>query len=316
MKDFRPRSHARPRPSFVNYIPLAIFNSMNQDRYCFLDGKIIKEKDASLPLSDIGILRAYAVYDGIAGFKGKPFLFKNHYERFVRSATALGINIPYSVEELYQALCEILEKSKLMERVSIRAIATGGETIAGIDFAPENSTIFFTALPFSPLPSEFFKEGAKLVSVEYQREFPEYKTVNYITGVKEQKKRKEAGAVEILYVSKGKILECATSNIFIVKNGVCITPNKGVLGGITRKLIISFLEEDGYLYEERDVVLEELMDADEVFITSSFKDIVPIIYLDEQTVGHGVVGPKTMYLMERFKDYIASGKGLALETRV
>lgn len=284
--------------------------------YCFLNGKIVPEKEASLPLSDIGILRAYAVYDGITAFNGKPFLFQNHYERFVRSAEALKIKISYTKEELYEALCEVLEKSGLTERANIRAVGTGGKTIAGIEFDPENSTVFFTAAKFSPLPEEYFTKGAKLITHAYQREFPEYKTVNYITGVMLQEKRKAAGAVEILYVSDEMVRECATSNIFIVKDGVLVSPKDKVLGGITRKLILSFADKEGLRHEERDVYVEEMMNADEVFITSSFKDVVPIVEIDGNSAGKGTVGPITSRMMALFKEYVASGVGLEFDTRL
>ena len=287
-----------------------------KEKYCFLNGTILPEKDASLPLSDIGILRAYAVYDGIAVFNGKPFLFQNHYERFVRSGTALGIGIPYSSEELYKALCEMIQKSGITGRANIRAVATGGETVSGIEFKPENSTVFFTVVDFVSLPKEFYEAGAKLITHEYKREFPEYKTVNYITGVLEQKRRKEAGAVEILYVKDDQVFECATSNIFIVKDGVMKTPVKDVLPGITKRLVCSLAKEQGMECLEEDVSLEELHSADEVFITSSFKDVVPIVEIDGRQISDGLIGSKTRQIMDLFSNYIASQKGLDLNTRI
>ena len=286
------------------------------ESYCFLNGKIIPEKDASLPLSDIGILRAYSVYDGITAFDGKPFLFQNHYERFLRSGTALGIAIPYSSEELYNALCEMLQKSGLTERANIRAVATGGTTIAGIEFKPENSVTFFTAANFAPLPKEYYESGAKLITHEYKREFPEYKTVNYITGVREQKRRKEAGAVEILFVKGGLVYECATSNIFIVKDGVLVTPHKDVLGGITRKLVCKLATENSIECKDGDVSTTDLFDADEVFITSSFKDVVPIVEIDGKSIRDGQIGPKTRQIADLFQGYLDSKQGLALDTRI
>lgn len=284
--------------------------------YCFLNGKIIPEKDASLPLSDIGILRAYSVYDGITAFLGKPFLFQNHHERFVRSASALGIAIPYSSEELYKAVSDMLQKSGLMERANIRAVATGGTTISGIEFKPENSTIFFTAVNFVALPADYYTTGAKLITHEYKREFPEYKTVNYITGVLEQKRRKEAGAVEILYIKDGRVYECATSNIFIVKDGVLITPHKDVLGGITRKLVCMLASQNGMDCREGDVLVDDLFDADEVFITSSFKDVVPVVEIDGKQISGREIGPKTRQIMDLYQKYLDSERGLALETRI
>jgi len=285
-----------------------------QSKYCFLNGQIIESQNASISLSDIGLLRAYGVYDGITSFKGKPFLWSNHYDRFLNSARALNISIPFSKEDLYQKLIELLEKNEIKDRSIIRAIATAGETIAGIDFKENQSTVYFTVEPFSPLPKEYSESGAKLITHEYQREFPEYKTINYITGVMLQKKLKKVEAVEVLYIKNRKVLECATSNIVIVKDGKMISPSKDVLPGITKKLIFKLAKENSFEVEEREILVDELGQVDEVFITSSFKDIVPIVSIDEKTVGDGEVGEATKKLMEIFNEYIESGVGLDLET--
>ena len=123
----------------------------------------------------------------------------------------------------------------------------------------------------------------------------------YIQAVSLQDLRKEQKAVEILYVYDGEILECATSNIFLVKNGKLITPSDGILGGITRKVILELAKASGqYEIEERLVYEDELKTADEIFITSSFKDVVPVVNIDDFEVGNGQVGPITKDLMQAF----------------
>ena len=118
------------------------------------------------------------------------------------------------------------------------------------------------------------------------------------------KKRKDTGAVEILYTLEGEVLECATSNIFIVKDNVLITPASDILGGITRTIILE-LAEGNYKIEMRVVREAELRSADEVFITSSFKDVVPIAMIDDFPIANGAVGLVTKDLMARFAKYIS-----------
>ena len=134
---------------------------------------------------------------------------------------------------------------------------------------------------------------------------PEIKTVDYITAVILQKKRAAEGAIEILYTNGSRVLECATSNVFIVKDGAVRTPDADMLHGITRKVALE-LARESYPVEERAVSVDELFDADEAFITSSFKDIVPIISIDERTIGNGMPGRVTRNLMERFAKYANS----------
>src|SRR6185437_3812144 len=102
-----------------------------------------------------------------------------------------------------------------------------------------------------------------------------------------QDKRKSAGAIEILYTSKGEMLECATSNAMIVKDGKVITPKDRVLPGITRLVTLDLAREAGIPVEERAVSMDEVFAADEFFMTSSFKDIVPIVSIDGKTIGSG-----------------------------
>ena len=128
---------------------------------------------------------------------------------------------------------------------------------------------------------------------------PEIKTTHYITAVKFQPKRKKKKAIEILFISKGKVLECSTSNIFMFKGKKLITPQNSVLLGITRKAVLDVARKQ-FKIEERDITLAELLKAEEVFITSSFKDIVPIVKIDNKIICKGIVGENTKILMNVF----------------
>lgn len=274
---------------------------MNQ--YCFLNGEIIPLKEAKISVSDIGLLRGYGIYDGLVVTGGKVLRFKDHWARFVRGAETLNLKIPIDEELLENKIIEIAEKSGLSHRSDIRLILTGGKTLEGIEYNVNKPTFYITAEKWNPLPRECFEKGAKLITHDYQRELPDIKTTNYITGVSLQNLRKKKGAIEILYKHNGLILECVTSNIFLVKNKTLITPLANVLKGIT-SIIVSELVAGDYKLEKRDVQESELREADEVFITSSFKDVVPISKIDDYTVGGEVVGSVTKDIIERFAKYL------------
>jgi len=278
-------------------------NGMNK-KYCFLNGKVMPLGDAKVGIEDIGLLRGYGIYDGLATFNGKPFRFADHWNRFVDGAHALGLNIPITEDLCKRKITEIVNKSGIKDRGTIRMILTGGQTINGIEFDFENSTFYITAEEFVSLPEEYFKKGSKLITYNHQREMPEHKTINYIQGVNLQNWKKGEKAVEILYVNDGEVLECTTSNICIVKDKTLINPAENVLGGITKKVVLELAKEAGYEIDERIVYQDELKTADEVFIMSSFKDIVPIVKIDDFEVADGKVGEITKDLMVKFKDYI------------
>ena len=260
--------------------------------------------EAKISIMDIGILRGYSVYDGMAVINGKVLRFSDHWQRFIQGAGALNLNIPITEELLEKKIIEITEKSGLSTRANIRLILTGGQTLGGIDYDSEKPTFYAVVEKWESLPKEYYQIGAKLITREHMREMPKFKTTNYIEAVKLQKKRKDTGAVEILYTLEGEVLECATSNVFLVKDSVLITPATDILGGITRKIVLE-LAEGNYKIEQRKVLEEELESADEVFITSSFKDVVPIVKIDDFSISNGGVGPVTKDFMQRFAKYIA-----------
>lgn len=271
---------------------------MNQ--YCFLNGEIKPIEDAKVSVLDIGLLRGYGIYDGIAGINGKPFRFADHWARFLSGAHILNLNVPITEDGAKKKIEELLEKNHGSKRANIRMILTGGNTIGGIEYDFEKPTFYILTEEWESLPKDYYEEGAKLITYRHVRELPEYKTINYIRAVNLQNYRKEEKAVEILFVKDGEVLECSTSNVFLVKDGKLITPAENILKGITRKVVLEIASKSGLVIEERIVMEEELKSADEVFITSSFKDIVPIVKIDDFEVGDGKVGEITMDLMKRF----------------
>ncbi len=273
--------------------------------YCYLNGKILPVQDAMVSVYDIGLLRGYGIYEGITTYKNKPFRLADHLARFRSSAKELDLAIPSSDEEIEKAVLSLVEKNGF-ERTNLRVILTGGNTISGIEFDADKPTFYILAEEYKSLPSKLYTSGASLITHEHQRALPEYKTINYITAVQVQKERKAKGAIEVLYVSDGQVLEAATSNIFIIKDGVVITPKNNVLVGITRKVVIEVAQKK-YKVIEREVTITDLLYADEVFLTASYKEIVPIVEIDGKRIAQGSVGKVTLVLMKDFQEYTEKG---------
>lgn len=273
--------------------------------HCFLNGKIMPLSEAKVGVEDIGLLRGYGLYDGLTVFNGKVFHFTDHWNRMLSGAHILNLNVPITEEKAEKIIEELTLKNGFAERANVRIILTGGQTLGGIEYNFENPTFYILVEKWDPLPAEYYEKGARLLTYKHMRELPEYKTTNYIRAVNLQNWRKDEKAVEILFVYDGEVLECATSNIFIVKDKKIITPSENILKGITRKVVLELADELNLKTEERPVREEELKTADEIFITSSFKDIVPIVKIDDFAVAGGKVGEITSKLMAKFKALIS-----------
>lgn len=270
---------------------------------CYLNGAIVPLAKAKVGVLDLGLLRGFGIYEGITAFGGEPFHFEDHWERFERSAKPLGLVIPRGKGEVLGAMRALIRHNARGKRANIRMVLTGGEALGGLEHVRGRETLFVTAEVFVSLPAALYERGGHLIAHDHQRFMAETKTIGYITAVTLQEKRKAAGAVEILYTSGDRVLECATSNIFTVKDGVVATPDTDILKGITRAVVVE-LARGTYPVEERTVLIDELFDADEVFMTSSFKDIVPIASVDARVIGEGKPGPVTRDLMERFAEHV------------
>lgn len=269
--------------------------------YCYLNGKILPLANARLPLNDLGILRGYGVFDFLRTYNSKPFLLNEHLIRLQNSTREIGLTLPLSLTKLKAIIAELLAKNGYTES-HIRIVLTGGPSTDGI--TPSSPTLFILIEECKPLSQTLYEKGIKLMTHEYLRSTPRAKTTNYIEAIKLQKKKKRASAFEILYTIEGKILECTTSNFFLLRGPTLVTAKNDVLIGTTRNLVI-FLAKKHFTVEERDILVSELETTDEAFITATNKEILPVVKIDNQVIGNGKVGPNTKRLIEQFHRYTA-----------
>lgn len=276
--------------------------------YCYLNGAIMPEAEARVGILNIGLLRGLGIYEAMALVNGKIFRFADHIARFRKTADFLHVTVPLDDREIQKVIFDLIKKNtdgeKPTPRLNIKFILTGGNAIGGIGFDPSSPTFYVFLEEWQALDLSRYTDGAGVIVREHLRQYPEYKTTNYITAALLQNDMRQAGALEILYTWKHTVLECATSNFFMMKDGTLVTAKDNILKGVTRNVVIELARKSGLTVDERAYSLDELLYADEAFLTSSFKDIVPIVRVDKTPIGTGLPGDITKNIARIFEEYL------------
>jgi branched-chain amino acid aminotransferase len=289
-----------------------------------VNGVITDAAQAVIPVYDHGFLYGEGVYEVFRTWNGVPFLFDRHMKRMRESAARIGLGVTFTDTEIEKrsmdtvaaaGLCSITlapHKGVPYDDAYVRILLTRG--VGEITYDPAACpvpSLVIIAKPLPPVPPSQYDNGVKVVMVEgVIRNHPEsvsplIKSNNLINNALGMQQAIRAGAMEGVFRNyRGEISECAQSNLFIVSNGVVKTPplDAGLLAGITRAFVIEAAKGVGVNVEEAVVKDADLFGADEAFFTSSTKDIVPIVQVDEATIGPGVPGPMTKRLMAAYRD--------------
>ncbi|HSK46849.1 MAG TPA: aminotransferase class IV [Coriobacteriia bacterium] len=267
--------------------------------YVYLNGRIIPAEEAAISPFDIGLLRGYAVFDLLRTVNGKPFLLAEHLQRLRASADHLGLKVPATDEEISSAIVELLERNG-HEEATVRLVLTGGPSPEGMTFNSETPTFFILTHDFHEPPASVYDGGVKLLMHEHRREVPKAKTTNYLTMLQHRQAAAEAGAFDLLYHDAGQVLEAATASFYVVRGDEIYAPDEDVLWGTIGTLVLD-LARDRYGVIFGGITLEQVLGADEAFLTSTTRGVVPVVQLDDHRIGDGHVGPVTKELMERFR---------------
>jgi branched-chain amino acid aminotransferase len=261
--------------------------------YCFAKDRIRESKTATIHPMDIGLIRGYGIFDFFRTSQYVPLFLQDYLNRFLRSAEKMNLPLPLDRSGLEEVILELVSKNEL-ENGGIRMLLTGG--ISDNHFSPSTGSLFVfcEALDF-PSPAKY-ETGVKLVSAEHVRAVADIKTTNYAFPVWHSANWKKEGAEDLIYHQNGFISESSRSNVFIIKDGRIATPDQNVLHGITRMRTLELAPDT----EIRPITFAELLDADEVFMTSTTKKILPVTKVDRHAIGDGKPGPKTMALLKDF----------------
>ena len=267
--------------------------------YFFLNGEIIKAKNAFLHITDLALLRGFGIFDFCRTQNGVPLLIDKYISRFHNSAGYVDLKIPYSKDEIMEFISALLKKNGIRE-AGIRMVMTGGYTENG--YTPGNPNFFILIERINFPPQDLYENGIKLHFLEHQRELSHIKSINYLTPISIRNTLLKKGAYDVLYHSKGNVLEVSRSNIFIVRNNTVITPRKNILPGITRSTVLG-LAREFFQVEEREIPVGELFKAEEVFMTGTTKRVLPVRQIDDHMINYGKPGSITQKLKSLYSDF-------------
>ncbi len=281
----------------------------------WLDGKLVPKGEAKISVYDHGLLYGDGVFEGIRQYNGRVFQKEGHLKRLFESARAIRLEIPYTAAELGAAIEETLAANKFKD-CYIRLVVTRGIGYLGI--SPKNcerpSVVVITDT-IQMYPEEMYRDGMAIITACTIRNHPnslspKVKSLNYLNNILAKWEAIDAGVPEAVMLNHlGYVCECTGDNIFIVKNGVLVTPadESGVLMGITRQVVMEIARSEGIVVQERNLTRFDLYISDECFLTGTGAEVVPVTSIDNRKIGDGKVGALTKGLMEAFHRRVRAG---------
>lgn len=261
--------------------------------YAIINGSFVAEQDASILISDLSVQRGYGIFDYFRTVRRLPVFLDDHLDRFYHSAAFMNLPVETGRDQLKALIMELIEKNNLPDS-GIRMTLTGGYSPNG--YTPAKPNLLITQSLFS-FDEDAFSRGISLVTHDYQRQLPQVKTIDYLQAIYLQPFILERQADDVLYRQQSSLRECPRANFFVVtENDEVLTPAHNILKGVTRKKILAFNDLN---VKETDIQLQDLQHIKEAFITSSTKEVLPVLKIDGKTVGNGQPGKMTAAIYDR-----------------
>ena len=284
-------------------------------RLASIDGTILPSEEARVSVYDRGFLYGDSVFETIRTYGGEPFALAEHLARLQRSADLVGISMPISAADFGMEIRKAIRAARNPES-SARAMLTRGSGPLGLDPALAGAPLRVVLVePLTPPAAALYRDGVSVITVRTARSADAAhgaKVGNYLASLLALKLAKDAGAHEAIVLdATGQVIEGTTSNVFIVRGGVLLTPplDTGALPGITRAHLLDVAAETGRAVRCEPLRPDDLTSADEVFLSSSIREIMPVVRVDDHPIGDGRPGPTTRALHAAFR----ARAGLAAE---
>lgn len=294
---------------------------MEQQMKVWIDGQLYDKADAKISVFDHCVLYGDGVFEGIRLYDGCIFRLKQHLDRLWSSARYIRLNIGMTYEELRDAIIETIRANGLHDGY-LRVVVTRGTGDLGLnpDLCPK-ATVFIIAASISLYPQSDYDNGLEIITVPTNRFNiaswnARVKSCNYLNNIMAKMEGQLAGVREALMLDhNGYVVECTGDNVFVVKDGVLTTPPTylGALRGITRDCIMELAEKDGMVVKEEPFTRFEVYDADELFLTGTAAEAIPVVKVDGRPIGDGQPGTITKELIQRFRSIVTTDGEMAYE---
>ncbi|WP_340122897.1 D-amino acid aminotransferase [Methylobacter svalbardensis] len=269
----------------------------------YLNGQYLPLDEAKISVMDRGFLFGDGIYEVIPAYSGLLFHFSEHMERLENSLSSIRLVNPHDREQWLEILTPLLDKN--LDQYIYLQITRGVASKRDHAF-PENVTPTVFAMCSNIVPFENLDSGVKAISVDDSRwELCNVKATTLLANILLRQQAVEKGCAEAILVKDGYVTEGTASNIFAVIDGILITPPQGceILPGITRDVILEIARQNNISYSEDIISLDALKTASEIWLTSSTREIVPVVQLDNETIANGKPGPIWQTMNRLFQAY-------------
>jgi branched-chain amino acid aminotransferase len=284
----------------------------------WLNGNLVPPSEAAINVYDHGLLYGDGVFEGIRVYGGRIFKCATHLRRLVDSAKSLRLSIPYSNDELTAAMNDTLAANKL-ENGYIRLCVTRGVGTLGLNpLNCEKASVFIIADAITLYPREMYESGMAIITSSVVRNHPaslspRIKSMNYLPNIMAKIEALDAGVMEaVMLNAQGLVAECTGDNIFIVREwegrSTLITPplHAGVLEGVTMNVVIELARQADIPVLRMDMTKHDLYVADEMFLTGTAAEVIPVTMVDGRVIGAGSPGPITLQLIKAFREMVTN----------
>src|SRR5262245_37998262 len=275
-----------------------------------VNGRITSECEAMISVFDHGFLYGEGIYETMRTYRGRPFLFDRHMRRLRRSASMIELTLPFTDGELAEHIRNTQTAANLDGEAYIRVLVTRGvgELTYDLKATPHPSIVIIVKPQVDP-SAETYEKGVRVVIVDIVRNHPAsvnpmIKSNNLMNSALAMQQALRSNAFEgVMRNYRGELTECTTANLFIVKNNAAITPplEAGLLPGITREFLFDIGNEIGVDVEEHTLRDDDLFGADEAFLTSTTRELVPIVTVNDRAIVGLKSGPSTCRLLNSFR---------------
>jgi branched-chain amino acid aminotransferase len=290
----------------------------NPNLKIWLDGEFVSTADAKISVFSHGLLYGDGVFEGIRVYNSRIFECRAHMERWENSLKAIRLQVPWTSAQIIDAMNQGIKNNNTKDGY-IRLVALRGVGPLGIHpFRTVRPQVYCIVDKIQMYPAELYDKGMKIITAATMRNHPaalspQIKSLNYLNNIMAKIEAIDAGCLEAVMLNhEGYVAECTGDNLFIITKGRLRTPapHCGLLGGITRRLILAFAHKRGISAEETTLTRTDLYYADEMFITGTGAEVCPVTELDKRPVGDGKPGAITKQLIADFRAHTRSGEDL------